>query len=797
MSTMTMTASSGGIPGGLASPSGSSHSHASRRLTNRMTNRYSVNAMYSLAAEQDVELEDELARAQKRLRDLKSRISSQSKKNFVLERDVRYLDSRIALLIQNRMAADEKREVAETLENTNAEDELDMSLWPDERKMNQYANLFFLLQSEPRHVASLCRLVSLAEIDTLLQTVMFTLYGNQYEQREEHLLLTMFQSVLSAQFETTTEFGSLLRANTPVSRMMTTYTRRGPGQSYLKSVLADRINSLIEHKDLNLEINPLKVYEQMIQQIEEDTGTLPPSLPRGVPPEVAAANADVQAIIVPRLTMLMEIANTFLATIIESMDTVPYGIRWICKQIRSLTRRKYPDASDASICSLIGGFFFLRFINPAIVTPQAYMLVDGVPAKHPRRTLTLIAKMLQNLANKPSYAKEQYMMSLNPFVENNKVRMNQFLNALCEVGDFYESLELDQYMALSKKDLQINITLNELYNTHSLLTQHMEVLSPNDKHHLRILLDDLGPAPGQVPRKENRSIELPLYSRWETPIQDLSTALMSDSVTQNDINYMEAKSIFVQLLRSMPALADKRPIDLPGLAERAATSKDPVLVRRGIKVQALLSELENARVVDIEDNYKIIQDEVSAEMVHLGNAKEKVVLETRSLEAVYKTICDHNNYLRSQLEQYKAYLQNVRLTSLNSSKDGKNSQTGGGGIGVVTVNGKEKKQIKNQVLGPYRFTHTQFEKEGIIMESNVPENRRVNIYFNITSPTPGTFIIALHFKGREKPILEMDLKIDDLLEKQKDQQAMLDLEYVQLNVPKVLALFNKLFSKRR
>jgi Ras GTPase-activating-like protein IQGAP2/3 len=44
-------------------------------------------------------------------------------------------------------------------------------------------------------------------------------------------------------------------------------------------------------------------------------------------------------------------------------------------------------------------------------------------------------------------------------------------------------------------------------------------------------------------------------------------------------------------------------------------------------------------------------------------------------------------------------------------------------------------------------------------------SRRPNIYFNITSPTPGTFIIALHYKGREKAILEMDLKIDDLLEK--------------------------------
>ena len=206
------------------------------------------------------------------MRDLKARISTQSKKNFVLERDVRYLDQRIALLIQNRMALDEvrlfrpslyeakihasqQREVEKHFEEVDPTE----GHFPDERKLQQYSNLFFLLQSEPRHIAALCRLVSLTEIDTLLQTVMFTLYGNQYESREEHLLLTMFQSVLSAQFDTATEFGSLLRANTPVSRMMTTYTRRGPGQSYLKSVLADRINSLIEHKELNLEINPVKV----------------------------------------------------------------------------------------------------------------------------------------------------------------------------------------------------------------------------------------------------------------------------------------------------------------------------------------------------------------------------------------------------------------------------------------------------------------------------------------------------------------------------------------------------------
>lgn len=44
---------------------------------------------------------------------------------------------------------------------------------------------------------------------------------------------------------------------------------------------------------------------------------------------------------------------------------------------------------------------------------------------------------------------------------------------------------MDQYMALSKKDLVINITLNELYNTHSLILQHIETLVC-DPHLFRI-----------------------------------------------------------------------------------------------------------------------------------------------------------------------------------------------------------------------------------------------------------------------------------------------------------------------
>ena len=83
-----------------------------------------------------------------------------------------------------------QNEVASHLEDAS---DLQEGFFPNDEKTQKYGNLLFLLQSEPRHIAHLCRLVTMAEIDSLLQTVMFTIYGNQYESREEHLLLTMFQ----------------------------------------------------------------------------------------------------------------------------------------------------------------------------------------------------------------------------------------------------------------------------------------------------------------------------------------------------------------------------------------------------------------------------------------------------------------------------------------------------------------------------------------------------------------------------------------------------------------------------
>ena len=52
---------------------------------------------------------------------------------------------------------------------------------------------------------------------------------------------------------------------------------------------------------------------------------------------------------------------------------------------------KFPDAHFR----VVGGYFFLRFMCPAIVSPPAYQLMASFPKKTSHRGLVLVAKLLQ------------------------------------------------------------------------------------------------------------------------------------------------------------------------------------------------------------------------------------------------------------------------------------------------------------------------------------------------------------------------------------------------------------------
>ncbi|PRP82379.1 Ras GTPase-activating protein [Planoprotostelium fungivorum] len=738
--------------------------------------RYSISTLFRIVHDQDAEKGDALEVRKKELGEVKKEIALGSKRNFNIEKDVSILDQKIALLIKNRITLEEVMASSGDINTLLLQRTTTIK---DKKEREYYGQLFYLLFRETSYVATLARLVKLGEIDNLLQTVMFTLYGNQYDEQEEHLLLSLFQKVLQEEIAEATSINTLMRANTALTRMMTTYTRRGPGQTYLKNTLTGSLNKILSNPDLSLEINPAKVYEAYILDYETRTGQTCP-LPKKVDPDQAAATPEIRAIVDARVVQLDQLAHQFITALIASTSTVPYGIRWICKQIRALARAKFPKSEREQIVSLIGGFYLLRFVNPAVVTPQAFMIVDTKLSANSRRNLTLLAKILQNLANNTQMGglKEAYMAPLNNFLTKIRPKFNEFLEELTKVDDLDDHLHMDRYLRMAKVgDTSIHITFNEMYSLHALLLEHQDILSKKGgDNSLKIILAELGPAPAQIARKDNSNVDLLLL-----PPRGNSRESIDNRESKPQQTYSETKSLLFYIIKSLPRLENNNEIAeinvVLDMAEAQANStKDGKLMDRIKKVRNNCKLLVQCGLLSESDKFNKIRKDLVEEIVNYEAQIRKTTEDIIKLKNVRKTIDDHHKFLTQQYDTYKQYLNNVRENTTGPSKSTKSASS------------KSDKK-KTAVV---KFSHVKLQQDGVIIESEVPEERRNNIFFQFQSLGQGNFTVTVLYKSRA--ISEMSMVLDDLLEKQHNNHFELEIEFIKLNVNLLVFLINKHFN---
>lgn len=132
---------------------------------------------------------------------------------------------------------------------------------------------------------------------------------------------------------------------------------------------------------------------------------------------------------------LGELAQFFVDVICNSLAHVPASLCIMCRLLRQETEAKFPGSGD--VC--VGGFFFLRFFCPAIVTPSIYgITMDALPPTL-MRPLILLTKILQALSNGVLFGKkEAYMVPMNTVVSKNIPRIQKFLRAVCDVAEEHE-----------------------------------------------------------------------------------------------------------------------------------------------------------------------------------------------------------------------------------------------------------------------------------------------------------------------------------------------------------------------
>ncbi|ETO28352.1 hypothetical protein RFI_08785 [Reticulomyxa filosa] len=129
---------------------------------------------------------------------------------------------------------------------------------PLEGKKGQYEKLLHVLQKEPKYLACLAHHVETKDVSDFVKTVVFDMYGDQYDNREERLLLILFQTVLQKSFDEADDIGSFMRANTAITQMLSAYARRGQGLGVLRDILEKPIREMVQQNSLNLEINPVE-----------------------------------------------------------------------------------------------------------------------------------------------------------------------------------------------------------------------------------------------------------------------------------------------------------------------------------------------------------------------------------------------------------------------------------------------------------------------------------------------------------------------------------------------------------
>merc|ERR1719259_845359 len=127
---------------------------------------------------------------------------------------------------------------------------------------------------------------------------------------------------------------------------------------------------------------------------------------------------------------LLVLLNDVIESIFDSAHAAPPVLRYICGCLQKSVSSKWPE-NEIVRTRVVSVFIFLRLLSPAIRNPKSFNLITETPSETADRTLTLVAKCLQNLANLVEFgAKEPYMNVVNPFIVRNKARMVEFLNEL-------------------------------------------------------------------------------------------------------------------------------------------------------------------------------------------------------------------------------------------------------------------------------------------------------------------------------------------------------------------------------
>ncbi|NWT44389.1 IQGA1 protein, partial [Chroicocephalus maculipennis] len=787
-----------------------------------------VRKFVHLLDQSDQDFQEELE-----LMKLREEVVTLIRSNQQLENDLNLMDIKIGLLVKNKITLQDVVSHSKKLTKKNKEQLSDMMMLNKQRgglkalskekreKLEAYQHLFYLLQTNPTYLAKLIFQMPQNKSTKFMDSVIFTLYNYASNQREEYLLLRLFQTALQEEIKSKVDqIHEIVTGNPTVIKMVVSFNRGARGQNALRQILAPVVKEIIDDKSLNIKTDPVDIYKSWVNQMESQTGEAS-KLPYDVTPEQALNHEEVRTRLDASIRNMRTVTDKFLSAIVSSVDKIPYGMRFIAKVLKDSLHEKFPDAGEDELLKIVGNLLYYRYMNPAIVAPDAFDIIDlsagGQLTTDQRRNLGSIAKMLQHAAsNKMFMGDNAHLSIINEYLSQSYQKFRRFFQAASEVPELQDKFNIDEYsdlVTLTKPVIYISI--GEIINTHTLLLDHQDAIAPEHNDPIHELLDDLGEVPtiesligregsGNVndPNREmlaKTEVSLTLTNKFDVPgdenaEMDARTILLNTKRLIVDVIRFQPGETLTEILET-PATSEQEAEHQRAMQKRAIRdAKTPDKMKKSVsvkedgnlnlqekkdKIKTGLKKLAELGTVNAKNKYQELINDIAKDIRNQRRYRQRRKAELVKLQQTYSALNSKATFYEEQVDYYKSYIKTCLDNLASKGKVSKKPRE---------MKGKNSKKIS------LKYTAARLHEKGVLLEiEDLQGNQFKNVIFEI-SPTEevGDFEVKAKFMGVQMETFM--LHYQDLLQLQYEGVAVMKLfDRAKVNVNLLIFLLNKKF----
>lgn len=753
---------------------------------------------------------------QVRIEALRGQVVDLIRENQTLETEVKDLDTKIALIINNQMTFQElaraKRRTETATYHAPNNDPFSSGVHLDrtnQRKLELYEQLFFMLQTKPEYISRLLRVLSIDDESAekerrLVEGVTMILFAFGHERREEYLFHKLLQLAVHEEILRAPTLQDLVHSRFPIIPVTAQYIKTSL-TPYIHNVIAPHVMRIVDAPELDLCTDPVRLYIGAINAEETQTG-MPSALPRDRnADQILQEHAITRALFIRNLQELRNLTDFLLTDLLQSHDKLPYTIRLMAREALLALQRKFPEAMDDDLVPVVARTVILPFLLPAIVAPEQFgMAPDGVGAVE-RRNLSELANLLTHVAGQGyTDTPDQRLIRtpLEAFITAMAFPFREWLLDVANVEHAEGHFHAHELFESTIEAKPIKITRKDIYGMLSALIQHVDVLTHGSKNDPIVpILEELEGPPIDYDKSKNQ-VNLRLTNRLAGPTPgDPKAGAKADWIQAKRhvlavLRVQTGKTLFDVLVSRPEDIHEQlwiqevhRDIALEN-ARKARHGLPPAHVEAEYQIESIRSlpfhevksraiefcmKLERSGRLSREDNLQALLVSIASDIRQKHHLRKLRKDNLAGMIKAHEDMSKKKGEFEGRVQAYHDYIDGAmaelqakgKKKPLFMSKQYRHQMS-------------QKKQGKQAKFGSYKYTAADLYGKRILLSVNQFSPRQFDkLFIVISSNEVGVFNLELSYPSSStlpgSSLRQDEVRMEDLLGAQYENKERLDM----------------------